>query len=69
MKSAKTKYDLKYAKAHLKRIPLDVPVEMYASIKVLCDARGEPVNAYIKRLILADMQAAGCAPSISPDQQ
>lgn len=49
-----TQYKLRYAKQKYKRVPLDLPLEMYASIKSLCAARGEPINAYIKRLLAED---------------
>lgn len=49
--TAKTKYDMKYAKEKLKRIPLDVQKEKYEEIKAAADAVGETVNGYIKRAI------------------
>lgn len=54
MKSPKTEYVIKYAKTHYKRVPLDLPIEVYESIKASCAARGEPLNAYIKRLLAED---------------
>lgn len=41
----------KYAKAKLKRIPLDVQKEKYDEIKAAATAAGESVNGYIKRAI------------------
>lgn len=41
----------KYAKAKLKRIPLDVQKEKYEEIKVAATAAGETVNGYIKKAI------------------
>lgn len=41
----------KYAKAKLKRIPLDVQKEKYEEIKAAADAAGEKVNGYIKKAI------------------
>lgn len=41
----------KYAKAKLKRIPLDVQKEKYGEIKAAADAAGEKVNGYIKKAI------------------
>lgn len=49
--TAKTKYDINYAKAKLKRIPLDVQKEKYEEIKAAADAAGESVNGYIKTAI------------------
>lgn len=47
----KANYDMNYAKAKLKRIPLDVQKEKYEEIKSAADAAGETVNGYIKRAI------------------
>ncbi|MCF2680657.1 hypothetical protein JQM69_08115 [Faecalicatena contorta] len=41
----------KYAKAKLKRIPLDVQKEKYEEIKTAATAAGETVNGYIKKAI------------------
>ena len=41
----------KYAKAKLKRIPLDVQKEKYEEIKMAADRSGESVNGYIKKAI------------------
>lgn len=41
----------RYAKKHLKRIPLDVQKEKYDEIKDAATAAGEPVNTYIKKAI------------------
>lgn len=49
--TAKTKYDMEYAKTKLKRIPLDVQKEKYEEIKAAADAAGESVNGYIKTAI------------------
>ena len=49
--TAKTKYNMKYAKTKLKRIPLDVQKEKYEEIKAAADAVGESVNGYIKTAI------------------
>lgn len=50
-KEDKTKYDMEYAKAKLKRIPLDVQKEKYEDIKAAAEAAGETVNGYIKKAI------------------
>lgn len=49
--TAKTKYNMEYAKSKLKRIPLDVQKEKYEEIKAAADAAGEKVNGYIKKAI------------------
>lgn len=41
----------KYAKAKLKRIPLDVQKEKYDEIKAAATAAGESVNGYIKKAV------------------
>lgn len=46
--TAKTKYNMEYAKTKLKRIPLDVQKEKYEEIKAAADEAGESVNGYIK---------------------
>ena len=47
----KKTYNANYAKAKLKRIPLDVQKEKYDQIKAAADAVGEKVNSYIKNAI------------------
>lgn len=53
----KMKYDIEYAKANLKRIPLNVRLDKYAEIKKHADAVGESVNGYIKKAIDARMKS------------
>ena len=50
-KEDKAKYDMQYAKAKLKRIPLDVQKEKYEEIKAAAERAGESVNGYIKKAI------------------
>ena len=50
-KEDKAKYDINYAKAKLKRIPLDVQKEKYEQIKAAAVRSGESVNGYIKKAI------------------
>ncbi|HBE09115.1 MAG TPA: hypothetical protein DCY81_01035 [Lachnospiraceae bacterium] len=47
---------IKYAKKNLKRIPLDVPLDMYDQIKEHSEACGESVNGYIKAAITERMK-------------
>ena len=49
--NSKAKYDMNYAKAKLKRIPLDVQKEKYEEIKAAAQAAGESVNGYIKKAV------------------
>ena len=50
-------YTEKYAKEHLKRVPLDVRKEKYEEIKAAADKAGESVNGFIKRAIDDRLQA------------
>lgn len=52
----KNKYMYEYAKKNLKRIPLDVPLDMYDQIKEHSEACGESVNGYIKAAITERMK-------------
>ena len=47
----KQKYDIEYAKTHLKRIPLDVQINKYEEIKKHAESKGESVNGFVKRAI------------------
>jgi len=47
----KTEYNLKYAKSHYKRVPLDVSLDKYDEIKAAADTQGETLNGYIKKAI------------------
>ncbi len=47
----KQKYDMEYAKTHLKRIPLDVQINKYEEIKKHAESKGESVNGFVKRAI------------------
>ena len=51
MVTNRNEYQLKYAKDHLKRIPLDVTKEKYETIKAAAAAANESVNGYIKTAI------------------
>lgn len=54
--NAKAKYDMNYAKAKIKRIPLDVQKEKYEEIKAAAQAAGESVNGYIKKAVNQRME-------------
>lgn len=55
-KERKKHYDIEYAKAHLKRIPLDVQLDKYEDIKKHARAQGESVNGFVKRAIDETME-------------
>lgn len=55
-KKKKAAYDIAYAKAHLKRIPLDMQTKDYEAVKAAADRAGEKVNAYIKKAIAQRME-------------
>lgn len=48
---AQKRANMKYAKEHLKRIPLDVTKEKYETIKTAAERANESVNGYIKTAI------------------
>ena len=53
---SKKKYDIRYEKNKLKRIPLDVQKEKYDEIKAAAVIAGESVNRYIKNAISQRME-------------
>lgn len=50
-------YSLKYAKDHLKRVPLDIPTEEYDRIKAAAESAGESINGYIKSAVRSRMES------------
>lgn len=48
---ARTRAQLKYAKNHLKRVPLDLQLADYEKLKAAADSCGETVNGFIKKAI------------------
>ena len=50
-------YTMKYAREKLKRIPLDVQLSEYETIKAAALAAGETVNGYIKAAVRARIAA------------
>lgn len=50
-KRNKQAYDLKYAKDHYKRVPLDLTKDKYEQVKAAADHAGESVNGYIKTAV------------------
>ncbi len=47
----KKEYVVKYARAHYKRVPLDVTFEQFETIKAAAAKSGESVNGFIKKAI------------------
>ncbi len=52
-------YSIEYAKARLKRVPLDLPLAKYEELSVAAAAAGESINGYIKKAI--DLRMGGDA--------
>lgn len=50
-------YTIEYAKARLKRIPLDVQKDFYEELADAAAAAGESINGYIKKAIELRMEA------------
>lgn len=48
-RSAESDYKIRYAKAHYKRVPFDVPFDQYEEMKEHCTVRGESINGFLKR--------------------
>lgn len=44
-------YSIKYAKEHLKRVPLDMRKDEYARTQAAAKAAGESINGYIKKAV------------------
>lgn len=55
-KQNKQAYDLKYAKEHYKRVPLNLTNETYIQVKAAAEKSGESVNGYIKTAVEQRMQ-------------
>lgn len=47
---------IKYAKEHLKRVPLDLQLKDYERVKAYTERTGETVNGFIKRAIRETMK-------------
>ena len=48
-----------YRSEKLKRVPLDMPVEMYERVKAAADAENKSVNGLIKFLVSKYVEAKG----------
>lgn len=44
-------YLTEYRKKKIKRVPFDIPVELYEQIKNAAEENGETVNGFIKRVV------------------
>lgn len=49
------KYKLNYAKEKYKRVPLDIPVNLYEEWKAYAESIGVPLNAFIKQSVAQRM--------------
>ena len=58
-KMTKSEYDIKYAKEHIKRVPLDMRKEDYEKLQEAASAAGEKINRYIKNAIAQRMEREG----------
>lgn len=62
----KKAYNMKYQREKLKRIPLDVQLSEYETIKAAALAAGETVNGYIKAAVRARIAAGAGADVAGP---
>ena len=53
---AQKKATIKYAKSHLKRVPLDLKLEDYDNLKSVAEQAGQTMNGYIKQAIAEKME-------------
>jgi len=58
-KKRKSEYDVGYAKAKIKRVPLDMQKSDYENLKIAADSCGEKINEYIKKAIKQRMEQDG----------
>ena len=58
-KKKKSEYDVGYAKANIKRVPLDMQKTEYDHLKAVAASCGEKVNEYIKKAIMQRMERDG----------
>ncbi len=56
MTDERKQYLYDYQKKKLKRIPLDVPIEVYEKIRQHAEEKSESVNGFIKRAIAETME-------------
>ena len=56
---SQTKASLKYAKKHLKRVPLDMQLSDYERLKDAATRAVQTVNGYIKQAIAEKMEREG----------
>ena len=55
-KENKIKYIAEYKRKNLKRVPLELPLEMYSRVKEHSQEHSETVNGFIKRAINETME-------------
>lgn len=49
-------YSLRYAKEKLKRVPLDLRIEEYETLKRYTERTGESINGFIRRIIKENIE-------------
>ena len=60
-------YTIKYAREKLKRIPLDVQLSDYETIRKAATAQNESINGYIKKAVFARIKAESLQADTIPD--
>ena len=53
---AQKKASIKYAKNHLKRVPLDMQLTDYETLKAAAEGAGQTVNGFIKQAIAEKLE-------------
>lgn len=64
----KVKYDIQYAKKHIKRVPLDMQIEAYKELQAAADRAGEKINTYIKNAITQRMEREQTTANAEPER-
>lgn len=54
----------KYARENLKRVPLDLPKDLYEEVKAHAQSHSESVNGFIKRAIAETMERDSTAQEV-----
>ena len=66
---AQKRASIKYAKANIKRIPLDLRIDdQYPALKAAAEAAGEAINEYIKGAIRQRMEREGLDFELDPEE-
>lgn len=67
-KENKRKYDQRWIKENMKRIPLNLKNDEYEAFKAYVDQRGESMTGFIKRAMKEQMQRDLESPEASTDE-